>query len=454
MEKRIERKEDLQVVISVVANGEEWSKAVKKEFNKRAAKVSVPGFRPGKAPANLVKARISQAEVLNDALFNVANKAYAEAVEEEKLTVFSEPKLAVSKISETEVEFTITFCLPPVVTLGQYKDLGIACEEVKATPKEVTAFINDLKAKQAVMQVKEGEAVKGDSVIIDFEGFLGDEAFEGGSANGYELELGSNSFVPGFEDQLIGIKAGEHRSILVTFPKNYVEQLKGKEARFEVTCQDVKEKVLPELNDEFFAELKIEEVKDEKSLKAYAKKQVLARKEQQAKNAQVENIINKAVDNATVVIPPSMVEEEANAMLANIKKQVEDAGLTYDDYVAINGAKEEELDAQRKAEATKNLKAMLVVEEIIAKEQLEVTKEVLEAEYQAIANQYSMELESVKNALSGNEQNFIRQLRNKLFTEYMLVNNAPKQEEAPVAEEAKPEKKATKKTTKKVETAE
>ena len=149
-----------------------------------------------------------------------------------------------------------------------------------------------------------------------------------------------------------------------------------------------------------------------------------------------------------------MVEEEANAMLANIKKQVEDAGLTYDDYVAINGAKEEELDAQRKAEATKNLKAMLVVEEIIAKEQLEVTKEVLEAEYQAIANQYSMELESVKNALSGNEQNFIRQLRNKLFTEYMLVNNAPKQEEAPVAEEAKPEKKATKKTTKKVEAAE
>ena len=236
------------------------------------------------------------------------------------------------------------------------------------------SYINDLKAKQAVMQFKEGEAVKGDSVIIDFEGFLGDEAFEGGSANGYELELGSNSFVPGFEDQLIGIKAGEHRSILVTFPKNYVEQLKGKEARFEVTCQDVKEKVLPELNDEFFAELKIEEVKDEKSLKAYAKKQVLIKKEQAAKNAQVENIINKAVDNATVIIPPSMVEEEANAMLANIKKQVEDAGLTYDDYVAINGSKEEELDAQRKAEATKNLKAMLVVEEIIAKEQLEVTE--------------------------------------------------------------------------------
>lgn len=460
MEKRIERKEDLQVVISVVANGEEWSKAVKKEFNKRAAKVSVPGFRPGKAPANLVKARVNQAEVLNDALFNVANKAYTESVEEEKLSVFSEPKLAVSKISESEVIFTITFCLPPVVTLGQYKDLGIACEAVKATPKEVTAFINDLKAKQAVMQVKEGEAVKGDSVIIDFEGFLGDEAFEGGSANGYELELGSNSFVPGFEDQLIGIKAGEHRSILVTFPKNYVEQLKGKEARFEVTCQDVKEKVLPELNEEFFAELKIEEVKDEKSLKAYAKKQVLAKKEQEARNKQVETIINTAVDNATVVIPPSMIEEEAAAMLANIKKQVEDAGLTYDDYVAINGVKEEELDAQRKAEATKNIKAMLVVENIIAAENLEVTKEILENEYKAIAAQYSMELEQVKNALSSNEANFARNLRNKLFTEFMLAKNAKVEETVEASAEEKPAKKApakkttTKKTTKKVEAAE
>ena len=279
------------------------------------------------------------------------------------------------------------------------------------------------------MQVKEGEAVKGDSVIIDFEGFLGDEAFEGGSANGYELELGSNSFVPGFEDQLVGIKAGEHRTVNVTFPTNYVEQLKGKEARFEVTCHDVKEKILPELNEEFFEELKIADVKDEKSLKAYAKKQVLANKERNAKNAQVENIINTAVNNATVEIPSSMVEDEANAMLESIKKQVEDAGLSYEDYVAINGKKEEELVAERKAEATKNLKAMLVVEQIIATEGLEVTKERLEEEYKAIANQYSMELESVKNALKSNEAQFVNQLRNKIFTDFMLKNNEPKVEE-------------------------
>ena len=430
MEKRVDRKENLEVVISVSVSGEEWTKVWKKEFNKRAAKVTVPGFRPGKAPANMVKARVNTVECLNEALITVANTALKETVDAEKMVIFSEPKLvSVNKISEEGAEFSLGFCLPPVVTLGQYKDLGIACETVKATPKEVTAYINDLKAKQAVMQVKEGEAVKGDSVIIDFEGFLGDEAFEGGSANGYELELGSNSFVPGFEDQLVGIKAGEHRTVNVTFPTNYVEQLKGKEARFQVTCHDVKEKVLPELNEEFFEELKIADVKDEKSLKAYAKKQVLANKERNAKNAQVENIINTAVNNATVEIPSSMVEDEANAMLESIKKQVEDAGLSYEDYVAINGKKEEELVAERKAEATKNLKAMLVVEQIIATEGLEVTKERLEEEYKAIANQYSMELESVKNALKSNEAQFVNQLRNKIFTDFMLKNNEPKVEE-------------------------
>ena len=430
MERKIERKENLEVVISCTANGEEWTKLVKKEFNKRAAKVSVPGFRPGKAPANLVRARVNTVEVLNDALFNIANKTLQETVAEEKLQIFSEPKISsVPVINENEVSFTLTFCLPPVVTLGQYKDLGIALPAVKATPKEVAAFINDLRTKEAVMQVKEGEAVKGDSVIIDFVGYLGDEAFEGGSANGYELELGSNSFVPGFEDQLVGIKAGEHRSILVTFPTNYVEQLKGKEARFEVTCQDVKEKVLPELNEEFFADLKLEGVKDEKTLKAHAKKQVLAKKEADARRTQVETIINTAVDNATVEIPSSMVKEEADAMLASVKKQVEDAGLSYADYVAIQGKTEEVLEEERKVEAIKNLKAMLVVENIIAKEGLEVTAERLEEVYKAIAAQYSMELESVKNALKSNEQTFAQQLRNKIFTDFMLENNQPKVEE-------------------------
>ena len=301
------------------------------------------------------------------------------------------------------------------------------------------------------MQVKEGAANLGDSVIIDFEGFLGEEAFEGGSAKGYELELGSNSFVPGFEAQLVGIKAGEHRSINVTFPTNYVEQLKGKEARFEVTCQDVKEKVMPELDEEFYKDLGIASVTDEKTLKAYAKRQVLTRKETEVKNAQIEKIINTAVDNATVEIPSSMINDEANAMLESIKKQVTDAGLTYEDYLAINGTKEEELDAQRKAEAAKNLKAMLVVEQIIATEGLEVTRERLEEEYNSIAAQYSMEVEQVKNAFKANEQQFVTQLRNKIFTEFMLVNNASKVEEAV---EEKPAKKTTKKSTKKEEVAE
>lgn len=435
MEKTVERKENLEVVINLKFNGDEWKKAWKKEHNKRAANIVVPGFRKGKAPASMVNARINHGQVLSDTLFNLANKGFQEAVNENKLYVFSEPKLSISKMNDEEAECAILFCLPPVVKLGQYKNLNVACEEVKVSAKETNAFIDDLKKQHAVMQVKEGEAKLGDSVIIDFVGYVNDEAFDGGEANGYELELGSNSFIPGFEDQLVGIKAGESRTLNCKFPENYVEALKGKDARFEVTCQDVKEKVLPTLDDDFFQELNIADVKDEKSLKAYAKKQVLANKQKAAKNAQIENIVNKAIENATVEIPSSMVDDEAAAMLDEIKKQVENAGLKYSDYVAINGLKEEELEANRRKDAVKNIRAMLVVENIIATENLEANDNALEKEYAALASQYGMDVESVKKALEPNKDNFRRQLRNKLFTEFMLANNETKVEENAVSAE-------------------
>lgn len=452
MEKSVERKENLEVVVNITINGDEWTKAWKKEHNKRAANVTVPGFRKGKAPANMINARINHGQVLSDVMVNLANKAFNEAVNENRLYVFSQPQLSVSKMNDDEVVCAVSFCLPPVIKLGQYKNLNVACDEVKASAKEVSAYIEDLKKQHAVMQVKEGAAKLGDTVIIDFVGYVDGDAFDGGSANGYELELGSNSFIPGFEDQLVGIKAGESRKLECKFPENYVEALKGKDATFDVTCQDVKEKVLPEINDEFIKELNIPNVSDEKSLKEYAKVQVMVNKQRAAKNAQVEKIVNLAVDNAEVQIPSSMIIEEANAMLEQIKSQVENAGLTYADYVAINGLKEEELDANRKAEAAKNLKSMLVVEQIIANEHLEANEAALEREYASLASQYGMSVASVKQALEPNKDNFAKQLRNKLFTEFMLVNNEAKVEakvEAPASEEAPAKKAPAKKTTKK-----
>lgn len=454
MEKTVEKKENLEVVVSVKASGEDWKKQVKKEFNKKAANVTVPGFRKGKAPESMVRARVNQGEVYNDAIMHFANEAYKEAVNEGKFFVYTEPKINVTKLEAEGAEFTITFGLPPVVELGQYKNLGVEPKEVKVSAADVKNFIEDLKKQHAIMQVKEGKAKLGDSVIIDFTGYVDNVPFEGGEAKGYELELGSGSFIPGFEDQLVGIKAGDSKTITVKFPENYVESLKGKEATFDVKCSDVKEKILPSLDEEFFAELNIKDVKDEASLKDYAKKQLVARKENEAKQEQLNEIVNKAVDNAKVILPPAMVETEANAMLEQIKKQVEQAGLTYADYVAINGLKEEELAAQRNKDAEKNLKSMLVIEKIIVDEKLDVTDEDIKKEYQRIADLYKMSVEDVEKALAGNKDQFVNQLRNQKFTTFMAVNNLVSAK--PAAKKASTEEKpAAKKasTTKKTTTA-
>lgn len=423
MENKVERKENLEVVVSISSNGDEWKKYTKKEFNKAAAKVTVKGFRPGHVPADMVKARVNMAQVLNEALFNAVNDGFSKAVQEEKLNVYTQPKLEVSKISEEGFEATVTFALAPEVTLGQYKELGIKAKAVRVLEKDIKAYIDSLKAQHAVMQVKDGEAKLGDYVIIDFVGYVDGAPFEGGDAKGYELELGSNSFIPGFEDALVGIKAGEKRSIDLTFPENYVEKLKGKPATFDVTCSDVKAKVTPKLTKDFIEELGLEGVNDEETLKAYCKEQISKRKEQENKNAQLDEIINTAINNATVVIPNAIIEEEANAMLDQMLKQMKENGLTYQDYVAINGGDEKALEEQRKAEALKNIKASLVVSKIMDVEGLRVTQQMLDAQYQSIADQYKMPIEEVKKTLEKNQNEFVRQLANKVFTEFMLAHN-------------------------------
>ena len=430
MEKKVERKEDLQVVVTVSSEGEEWAKYTKKEYNKLAKKVTVRGFRPGHVPADMIKARVNMGEVLNEALFNAVNDGFAEAVREEKLEIFTQPKLEVSKIDEKGFEATVTFGLAPQVTLGQYKQMGIKAKATRVLEKDIKAMIDDLKKEHAVMQIKEGAAKDGDTVIIDFIGYVDGTPFEGGDAKGYELKLGSNSFIPGFEEGLVGIKAGEKRTLTLTFPENYVEKLKGKEATFDVTCNDVKETIMPKLNQEFIDELNIEEVTDEETLKAYCKKQISVRKEQENKNEQLNEIINTAIDNATVIVPPAVIDEEADAMLKQLKDHIAQSGLSYEDYLSISGSDEKKLEEQRRADALRNIKASLVVNKIMNAEGLGVTNDMLEAQYKSIADQYHMDVNEVRSTFEKNKNQFVQQLANKIFTDFMLANNE-------VAKEAK-----------------
>lgn len=424
MEIKVNLSENQSAELVISCSGEEWKKAQNKEFNKRRANLEVKGFRKGNVPADMANRYINRAEVINDALIELVNKAYGEAVEEHKLQVFSEPKLDVKKVSEEEFEVTVSFALPPKVTLGEYKGIKATKGEVNVTDKEIEAHIDSLRNQHATMNVKEGEAAVNDTVIIDFKGYVDDVAFDGGEAKGYELKLGSNSFVPGFEDQLVGIKANEDRVVNIKFPENYVADLKGKDARFEVHCSDVKETVLPEINEEFFEELHIEGVNSVETLNDHARKTLVERKTREVENEYLNTIINKIIDNATVAVGDTLVEAEANAQIDSMKKQVESNGLKFDDFLSINNQTMEQLVEMKKEEAARNIKAMLVIEEICRAENIFVTKEVLDAKFEEIAKQYNMSKEDVEKALGNNIEQFARNLRNSLFNEFILKNNA------------------------------
>lgn len=422
MEKKVE-KNGSQVVISFVANGDEWKKAQDKEFNKLSAKLKVDGFRQGHVPASIAKARINPVEVLQDAMFTLVNKEYANVLNEEKLNVIAEPKLNVTKLSETELECTVTVALPPVVTLGDYK--GIKVEKVikEVTEEDVNDALNKELNNHATLNLKDGAAENGDTVTIDFKGYIDDIPFDGGEARGYDLKLGSNSFVPGFEDQLVGIKSEEERTIDIKFPENYVENLAGKDAKFVVKCHEVKQTVLPELNDEFINELDLEGIKTVEEYKEKIKNDLTEKANREADNARLNAIVDTIVDNATVDIADTLLADEANAMIDNIKKQVESNGLKFEDYLNINNINKDQLFADKKKEAEHNIKGMLVIDEICRKENIIVDSKALNDKYAELAKLYNMKVEDIKKALEPNKNEVLRNLRNELFTKFILENN-------------------------------
>ena len=422
MEKIIDKKAS-EVIITFKTSGEEWNSAQMKEFNKLRAKLKVPGFRPGHVPDGLAKQKINPAEVIHEAMFALVNKAYAEVLESEKLMVIAEPKLTVNNVSKTELECVVTVALPPVVTLGEYKGIKVEKEAVSVTEEDIKAEIEKQLSSHATLMVKEEAAKLGDTVIIDFKGFVDDVPFDGGEAKAYELKLGSNSFFPGFEDQLVGITAGESRSINVQFPENYVEQLAGKAARFDIKCHDVNETVLPELNDEFVEELELADIKTVDAYKAKLEKDILARKEAASNNKRLDTIVAKIIDNATVEIADTLVEDEAKAQVENVRKQVESNGLKFEDYLKINNTDLEKFTADRKAEAANNIKGMLVIEQICRQEKIEVDAKALNDKYEELAAMYNMKVEDVRKALEPNKNEVLRNLKNELFTKFILANN-------------------------------
>ena len=420
---QILNKEDGKVVIAFSATKEEFAKGLDQAFKRAVKRVNAPGFRKGKLPRAVFNKMYGEEALFQDAVDFVLPAAYTKAIDELEVSPLAMPDIDVKEISKEEgVKFEAVVTVKPNVELGEYKNLGLEKESVEVTDADVEERLDSLLSRQAEWQIKEGESKKGDIVVIDFKGFIGDEAFEGGEAKGYELELGSGSFIPGFEEQLEGKVAPVDTEVNVTFPENYqVADLAGKAAKFEVTVHDVKEKVLPELTDEFVKEFSKEAASTVAEYKEKLKEEIKLEKENLAEKSYSDKVISTAVENAKVSVPEKLVEQEVDSMFEQFTGNLSRQGLSFDLYQQFTGKGEAELKAEMKSDAENKIKTSFVLGEIAEVEKVEVTEADIDAEVKELATMYNMTEEGIKQRIS------VEDLRGELViqktVDFLKANN-------------------------------
>ena len=420
---QILNKEDGKVVIAFSATKEEFAKGLDQAFKRAVKRVNAPGFRKGKLPRAVFNKMYGEEALFQDAVDFVLPAAYTKAIDELEVSPLAMPDIDVKEISKEEgVKFEAVVTVKPNVELGEYKNLGLEKDSVEVTDADVEERLDSLLSRQAEWQIKEGESKKGDIVVIDFKGFIGDEAFEGGEAKGYELELGSGSFIPGFEEQLEGKVAPVDTEVNVTFPENYqVADLAGKAARFEVTVHDVKEKVLPELTDEFVKEFSKEAASTVAEYKEKLKEEIKLEKENLAEKSYSDKVISTAVENAKLSVPEKLVEQEVNSMFEQFTGNLSRQGLSFDLYQQFTGKGEAELKAEMKSDAENKIKTSFVLGEIAEVEKVEVTEADIDAEVKELATMYNMTEEGIKQRIS------VEDLRGELViqktVDFLKANN-------------------------------
>ena len=440
--KNCEKVEKSQVVLTIEVGAAEFEAAIEKAYQKMRKKINVPGFRPGKAPRKIIEGMYG-AEVFFEEAINIAfPEVYDAAVKEKELRVVGYPSVElVGECTKEGFTFTATTPVYPEVTLGEYKGLSAEKEEVKVGAADVNERLKQLQDRNTRLVSVDREAQEGDTAVIDFEGFLNGVPFDGGKGEGHNLELGSHSFVPGFEEQVVGMKAGEEKDLDITFPENYTPELAGKAVVFKVKVNEVKAKEVPELDDEFAKD--VSEFDTLKDLKADMKKQITEERKKAADRAFEDAVMEQAAANITAEIPDAMVETQARQFLDNFKMQIAQQGIPYEQYMQLTGMSEEKLIADAMEPAARQVRMDLTVEAIIKAENLEASDEEVEAEYTKLAEQYGMDIETVKKYLPA------EQVRDQLVSQKavaIVVDNA-----TVIKVEKKAAKKTTKKTTKKAE---
>ena len=375
---------------------------VNKGFKKAVA--NIPGFRKGKAPRNVIEMHYGKEAVKQEAFELVANQCYTQALEEQKLIPVSDPKVEESVFEENkDMELTIKVTLKPEVELGDYKELHVEKEAVEVTDEAVEEQVQGLRSRHAKMvEAEEGAVIeKGDFAIIDFAGTVDGEPFSGGEGKGYPLEVGSNSFIPGFEDQLVGLKKGDSTDVDVTFPEEYfVKELAGKQAIFKVNIQDVKRKELPELTDEYVAANS--DCKTVEELRASYKERMQKAAENNAKIAYEKALIDLAVANAKFEVPEIMIEDRITQMVDEMRMSLEARKLTLEQYMQYSGIDMKQLRERQHDAAVENVKTDLVLDAVAKAENIQVSMEDVDSELSAIASQHGATLEDVKKIIKTN----------------------------------------------------
>lgn len=390
--------------LKITLPAEEVNKGFKKAVAKIAGQVNIPGFRKGKAPRNIIEMHYGKEAVKQEAFELVANQCYTEALEQEKLIPVSDPKVEDSVFEENkDMELTIKVTLKPEVKLGDYKELHVEKEAVEVTDEAVEEQVQGLRSRHAKMvEAEEGAVIeKGDFAIIDFAGTVDGEPFSGGEGKGYPLEVGSNSFIPGFEDQLVGLKKGDSTDVDITFPEEYfVKELAGKQAIFKVNVQDVKRKELPELTDEYVAANS--DCKTVEELRASYKERMQKAAENNAQIAYEKALIDLAVANAEFEVPEIMIEDRVTQMIDEMRMSLEARKLTLEQYMQYSGIDMKQLRERQHDAAVENVKTDLVLDAIAKVENIQVSMEDVDSELSAIASQHGATLEDVKKIIKSN----------------------------------------------------
>ena len=423
MSTEIKKIGDCKYEAIVEADKKEWEKSVEKAYAKFEKNITVPGFRKGNVPKDIARKQININDVMQEALNFQLEKDLKDLIEKEKLNIIDQPKVDVEKISLEELKAKVILTVEPVVKLGEYKGIKVDKDPILVVDEDIDAEIENLRKNSAELHIKEGEAKLGDTVIIDFEGFIADKPFEGGKAEKFELELGSKSFIPGFEEALEGLKKGDKKDMALKFPENYNPDFAGKDAVFKIFVHEVKEKKLPEINDDFALDSGIDGVSNLEDLRNHFEKELRSGQEKEQTNKALDKLIDIIIDNAEVEVAEETIEKETENRIQNVKEDLKRQNATFEDYLEKNKLNEFGFKKKMKEYSKKSLVFAFIVVNIAKNENIKVEEKDVDKAIEDIAKMYGQPAEEIKKHFKDQLGNLRHELLYNKVYEFLKENN-------------------------------